>query len=1456
MKNPTLKRLLSLVLALTLVMSYAVLPAAADEESTTETTAETEAPHECSFTQETARTAATCGAAGSVTLACECTQTTTQEIPATGEHNYENGVCSVCRQNKPCDKTANCDAPAHDTDCLTQCTGELNCANGAHKADCLKIADCTCVAECGETKVCRLCVAGGECAGAAAAERIAAVQALINALPTQYAAEQREAAFAQYQTCTSAIEALTEAERNELDLTNYAKAAQPTVIASEVDSLDALKAALDAKATVINLNANITVTGKTNSDILLISGGVTINGNGKTITSSAPRILNIETTESVKINNLILDGDANINEQRGINVINKACNLSLSGVSVSGVSHYAVHVASTATGQGKISIENCTLTGYSALSVYPNGYVTTISGSTLTGQNNFDYGESNAYSAIKVTDNNTVTVTGGSITASTSKGNRQAIVIISGTGSTVDISKSTALTLQGNEACYVIQGAYGGNTIKLPSADTTVLANQNLKLVDDKVVPILNHEEALIAAVAAGGTITLEGDIELTKSLTIPAGKTVTLDLNGKTISQTKAQTEAYAMIYNHGTLTIQDTVGGGKISYTDSGNGGEYISDTIYNYGTLTMKSGTVENLSNATVARNGYPQALDNSDGATLYVQGGNVISTNYTAIRMFCGTTGITATISGGNITGNVDLQNVNGNANKGTLNISGGTMNHVRLVNFGTNLDNMKANISGGNITVLRCSGSTTGDQYMKKVFNITGGTFKDGETVTDVTAYLPIGYTQDSTGKVVEKNVTVQSTGTNVNVSAKIPETDKEVSENAATINNTVSVPTTDSKVQAAIAEIDGAAEATDVKVSLNLNITKYENTDGKITLTFDVAPHVQPVKVADGTTTNIGSGVELKEVDNPITFRLPMPDGNKGKIASVTHKHSESDFTTSNYVIKEENGKCYVEISTKKFSEFIVSITSAEAVALLKSTNIAYSDLGAANDAATANETIVLLKDTTIASDKVLSITENVTLDLNGKTLTGTVVGTISMNGGTYYTYDSTTSDGKYKMSAPTGSAYNSSNGVFAIATTGITIADGDVVLGWDMYTDANHTLTVSQGASFTIPAQKTLLLRNAAVVNGTLTVNGAFILEPNATVTVANNGQVNGTGSFELKTRATVVGPESLNVITNVEKSKVVYNAANKTHSVAPDYAATIGNVGYYSLAEAIDATKNSSSKTVTLEKDSVLNDNLTVTGIVIDMNHHKIQGTGSITSDGTVTIQNIGRKENAVTVLLETNDKVAFNADGYMTINANTTNTYGYDNVKITLPVTDTTTNTVKDVTFYYFLRTAGQVAGSVIISPNGGVDTSGHVLRSLNSTPSYLVNKISSTNGTSTYKYGSSETITIESNGFHSCFSDVYVNGLKLSANAYEHKEGSTIITLKNSYLKTLGIGKYQVVLTFADGNQTSADNCFYVKSAPKAACNPQTGDIILTSVVVMIAAAAGLGVLIYMGKKKKK
>ena len=253
--------------------------------------------------------------------------------------------------------------------------------------------------------------------------------------------------------------------------------------------------------------------------------------------------------------------------------------------------------------------------------------------------------------------------------------------------------------------------------------------------------------------------ITLGGDIDLndllglfstradepTYGILIPAGKDIVLNLeDGAVLRQSKKQTAAYSMIQNNGTLTIK---GNGTISYTDTGNGGEYVSNTILNSGTLTIENCTIENNSSDDVANNGYPHVIDNN--VNLTINGGTLTNnTDYSSVRIWCTTDDNTeVTINGGTFNGCIDLHNVSANANKGTLTINGGTFNAdnytkcaTRLLGFGLDVDEFTANIYGGTFNGdIKLRNYVGSGEFNSNVYTVYGGTFS-----TDPSAYVAEG----------------------------------------------------------------------------------------------------------------------------------------------------------------------------------------------------------------------------------------------------------------------------------------------------------------------------------------------------------------------------------------------------------------------------------------------------------------------------------------------------------------------------------------------------------------------------------------------------------------------------------------------------------------------------------------------------------------------------------------
>lgn len=288
----------------------------------------------------------------------------------------------------------------------------------------------------------------------------------------------------------------------------------------------------------------------------------------------------------------------------------------------------------------------------------------------------------------------------------------------------------------------------------------------------------------------AEGNIILEGNIDLSAlagmisvkssakpsdcGLYIPYGKALVLDLNGCIISQIVNQTGNYSMIQNDGDLTILDSKGNGKITYIDSGNGGNYISNTITNRGTLTVKSGSVENNSSEAMANVGFAYAIDSSiwgeaTETVTNIEGGTVKSI-YSPLRVRADsqTENVIANISGGEIYGRIDHQMSSSKPGvKGTLNISGGTFipygieSDAAIMVFGAGLETdasgIVLNVAGGTfqvpITIYRGDYVPLGQGFNEKF--ITGGTFTDNPSANVADGYFA---TQEDSKYVVYKAV--------------------------------------------------------------------------------------------------------------------------------------------------------------------------------------------------------------------------------------------------------------------------------------------------------------------------------------------------------------------------------------------------------------------------------------------------------------------------------------------------------------------------------------------------------------------------------------------------------------------------------------------------------------------------------------------------------------------------
>lgn len=255
-----------------------------------------------------------------------------------------------------------------------------------------------------------------------------------------------------------------------------------------------------------------------------------------------------------------------------------------------------------------------------------------------------------------------------------------------------------------------------------------------------------NLQEAIDAA-QNGETITLISDSAVTSSLTVASGQSITLDLNGYTVSSSVEATATSALITNNGTLTIVDgsAEGNGKLTYYSSTVSTGYSTSTIINKGVLTINGGTIEN----TCPSGGASYTIDSYN--TLTVNGGTITAVS-TAIRQpnFSGCDN-TLTVTGGTISGGYAGLLVHGfsSTKKTTTVISGGEFSgtYAFFTYFYTADDSVATDIDVTDGTfngyVYLYNGNAGSDEYGLDV-SITGGTYNDGVYV----------YTKDANGAEV------------------------------------------------------------------------------------------------------------------------------------------------------------------------------------------------------------------------------------------------------------------------------------------------------------------------------------------------------------------------------------------------------------------------------------------------------------------------------------------------------------------------------------------------------------------------------------------------------------------------------------------------------------------------------------------------------------------------------
>ena len=407
-----------------------------------------------------------------------------------------------------------------------------------------------------------------------------------------------------------------------------------------------------------------------------------------------------------------------------------------------------------------------------------------------------------------------------------------------------------------------------------------------------------------------------------------------------------------------------------------------------------------------------------------------------------------------------------------------------------------------------------------------------------------------------------------------------------------------------------------------------------------------------------------------------------------------------------------------------------------------------------------------------------------------------------------------------------------------ACATTGvssttpqITWTPSDTTAGYNTSYTASITLTADTGYKFDDSTTATINGNTATSVNkntdGTLTVTYAFpatadklisITAPQA-ITVAN-----GTAYSAMNL------PDQVNIVTegNTESSAQVTwdttTPASGSYDPAVLTQQTVTLNGTVDCPNSIDANGVSLTTTITIT--------ISAAGIVGAPTANPTAGTYSENQSVALTSSTEGAT-------------IYYTTDGSEpTITGGTTKQYTAP-ILVTGIEGQSITTTIK-----------------AIAVKNGMQDSSVETFTYTIQIPvaKYTYQIIDGAN--SSWTHDSDGNITIRGNGDFSKFTGVKVDGNLIDKSNYTAKEGSTIITLKASYLNTLSAGTHTVEILWTDG---SANTTFTIKAntsddKPSSGTDkkddaPKTGDNTPSVWLFILSILSGTGLIITVKKRRE-
>lgn len=817
------------------------------------------------------------------------------------------------------------------------------------------------------------------------------------------------------------------------------------------------------------------------------------------------------------------------------------------------------------------------------------------------------------------------------------------------------------VTIQNCKSSVVVELAYKEaansatiETVTLETGKTLTKAANADPVVSEPVAKIGNVEyTTLQAAIAAAqqnnGTVTMLKDVALSATQEITGA--LTIDLNGHKISNGSIANNGYMLKINHGAkLNLVGDVANSAVADSRSNTTGTITAICVL--GELNVKG------DNLTISRsNGIAIKVDESGvgkQGKLTVESGTISSADQ-AVQNW----GI-STISGGTFNGDVDsaaYSNIGGQltitGGSFTDDVYTWQMKYPNVWPSAASKINISGGTFNGNIAELYGDATTSlqpvtnvdfpeDGSCPEGVVSISGGTFS-----RNVSDFVAPGY--QCTGSESQWTISAANNmGADVNVSGG--DSNKTASatiggnyagdegssggETGSTGGSVTAGPTVEINVQT------GTASGGESGPAANTNVSKTEITvDSAALNSIKNNNSVQAVEIA----TDVGTLTIDKAAWSSMTDAATSGDRTASLVLTLEDKSTDSSNGNKTYEVKatvagsentnafDEDSKGSVTIAVPytlsesnsgvnvywtdngkmvdmnaTLEEGVLSwetshFSTYQAVAYSGSDEAQYMSNGNAtsgtlSNAISAGGPITLLKDVTVSSS-TLDITKDVTLDLNGHTITGSQVRVFWVKSGTL----TLTGEGTVTTSGENTESFTSASSVIRVGNNSNTTTpetEAKLYVGADVTIEAPATYGVSvfgSGTEETVEISGKIHATGKAAAlsgNGMAQYGGTTItIKPGAEITATQDAAIyhpqNGTLNIEGGTISGLTGIELKAGTVSVTGDAVIEGNGSLEHDSSGNGTSTKG----YGIA-IVENDAYAGTPTVTLSNGSVEGD------------------------------------------------------------------------------------------------------------------------------------------------------------------------------------------------------------------------------------------------------------------------